>query len=138
LLESSAVQLVDEGLGNGLLDLSAAINTLLGVEGPVATEVPAPNAADGLVDDALDPSAATSTVVSDAEAVGMDHLPEDASDGLVAINTLDVENLILTFALFRITARLIVQRRPFTQLMDIRGILGLTSEQYDYIVSFAA
>jgi subtilisin family serine protease len=138
LLESSAVQLVDEGLGNGLLDLSAAIGTLFGIEGPVATEDAAPNAADGLVDDVSDPSAATGNVVWDEEPVVTDHRTDDASDGLVAINTLDVETLVLTFALFRITARLIVQRRPFGQLADIRGILGLTSEQYAYIDQFAA
>lgn len=57
--------------------------------------------------------------------------------GLAAVNNDDLDTLIATFHLLPITARILIARRPFRQLGDIRGALGLTEDQYDAIANFA-
>jgi hypothetical protein len=58
-------------------------------------------------------------------------------DGLATVNQDDLETLILRFGLARLTARLLLARRPFARLDDIRGILGLTDEQFARIAGTA-
>ncbi|MCI4678166.1 S8 family serine peptidase [Rhodoblastus acidophilus] len=59
------------------------------------------------------------------------------SAGLDAVNNDDLATLIAAFHLLPITARLLIAHRPFSQLDEIRGILGLTDEQFEAIAAFS-
>lgn len=58
-----------------------------------------------------------------------------ATDGLTAVNTLDTHELIHKFQLLPLTAKLLVAKRPFLSLEDLRGTLGLTDAQFTCIAS---
>lgn len=53
-----------------------------------------------------------------------------SGEGLAAINRGDVDALTGRFGILRLTARLLVSRRPVTDITLIRNALGLTAEQY--------
>jgi hypothetical protein len=54
-----------------------------------------------------------------------------ADDAISVINRGDASTLVARFALMLITARLIVAKRPIGSLTEIRGVLGLTDEQFN-------
>ncbi|WP_409328862.1 S8 family serine peptidase [Trujillonella humicola] len=62
--------------------------------------------------------------------------PTAGDGGLVAVNTMDQATLMSSFGLLAFTARLIVARRPFASLEQLRGLLGLTAEQFDRILRY--
>ena len=61
-------------------------------------------------------------------------VPPLSSDPLIVLNTFTVDQLVGTFGLFIITARLIVNRRPIARAKDIQGTLGLSEGQYARLV----
>jgi subtilisin family serine protease len=87
----------------------------------------------GLVDANAALQRALSTIVP---APGPVLPPPSGSTGLQAVNTDDADTLVRRFGLLPITVALLVARRPFQQLEDIRGILGLTDQQYAAIAAF--
>src|SRR5207247_4047790 len=69
-------------------------------------------------------------------SLGDNSYPSSASDGLSAVNDLDPDVLMMQFHLLAITASILVARRPYQQIEEIRGTLGLTDEQYAQIASY--
>lgn len=57
-------------------------------------------------------------------------------NGLVALNEWSADALQGTFGLLPITARIIVARRPFAEIGEVRPILGLSEVQYQRILEF--
>lgn len=100
LIETSSAQLGDSDLGQGLLDIGAALSL-----SAQALQTPEPQG-------------------------------PRAHDGLTAVNSMSIDSLIDTFGLYRITASLLVQRRPYQQLEDIRTTLGMTVEHFDRISAY--
>lgn len=98
-IEGSAVPLAERGLGRGLVDAAAAIQSLAGVP-------------------AMSPSAATPERRAEADLLGM-------------LNSGDAAALVAGLGVLPITARLIVARRPYTDVGQIRGFLGLSDDAFE-------
>jgi subtilisin family serine protease len=54
---------------------------------------------------------------------------------LAALNQDDWQTLVAKFGFAKLTARLLVIHRPFSEIQQIRGTLGLTEEQYLRLIS---
>ncbi|CCV14641.1 S8 family serine peptidase [Mesorhizobium sp. STM 4661] len=59
------------------------------------------------------------------------------SDGLIIINEWSESRLRDTFLLLPISIRIIIARRPFSSLEEVRGILGVSAAQYEQIATYA-
>ncbi len=56
--------------------------------------------------------------------------PQQHQAALDVLNHDDADTLVGRFGILALTARLLVVRRPFASVEQIRGTLGLTEEQY--------
>lgn len=63
--------------------------------------------------------------------------PDGPADGLAAVNQLGADALVALFGLPAITALLLVQRRPYRQLEDLRNTLGMSESCYQRIATYA-
>jgi subtilisin family serine protease len=62
--------------------------------------------------------------------------PGDMPPGLAAVNTRSAGELITLFGLPAITAALLVRRRPYQQLADVRGTLGMSALAFERIANY--
>jgi DNA uptake protein ComE-like DNA-binding protein len=153
MLESSASPLPDQGMGKGLVNAAAAIQQVLSSSVSVGDGLSAINtlSADALVArfgllaitaalliahrpfQRLDDIRGT-LGLTDEQFAALSTPPSspsgDGEDGLEAINTNDAATLVARFGLLPFTAELIVSKRPYRSLEDIRNTLGLTDQQF--------
>jgi subtilisin family serine protease len=110
-IENTATPLPGQGLGYGLINAVAAVAAANSIG----------SAGNGAI---------TSTKVTPRDQSG--------EDGLYILNTQSNDIIISTFDLAKITARIIIAQRPFAHIEAVRGILGMTEQQYQNIVSYPA
>ena len=106
ILAAAATPPPEGGLGAGLIDCGAAVRAAAAA----GERRPARDAGTG----------ASSPARGGTEGSGV----------LAALNESDAEELSARFGITRITARLLVAHRPFQDIQQIRGTLGLQDDQY--------
>lgn len=112
-LDSTAQPLTEPGLGRGLMDAAAALN----LKAPTQ------------------PSSDTPPVVISGGTTPVGTNGAGTVSSLDLLNSAEADDLISRFNLVPFTARLLVARRPYASVDQIRGTLGLTDEQFTRIAN---
>jgi subtilisin family serine protease len=120
-IERGANALTEPGMGTGLCDARNAFELAANAPGSIT----------GRLDDA---PVAPPTGPGGSNGTGATNT---ASTGLQDLNRLDAAALQSKYGLAAITAAILVARRPFAEVAQIRGTLGLTEQQFAAIASGA-
>jgi subtilisin family serine protease len=119
-IESSASPLAERGLGRGLGNAAAAVVSAGGGPAAVTSSV-------GVVP--------ASAPAPPASAPSRARGPARSSGALWALNTADAATLVAQFGMLPFTARVIVARRPYTNVSQVRSVLGLSDAQYQRLTA---
>jgi subtilisin family serine protease len=126
IIEASAKPINHAGTGKGLARVDLALaNVPVPTQGPVVVPVTGGGVTSGKTD--------SSGTVSNGTTTG-----GAISSGLVIVNEWTEDRLRDAFLLLPITIRIILARRPFAALEDVRSILGLSASQYDQIAAYSS
>lgn len=146
VVESSAVPIADRGMGQGLADAAAALRSSSSPPNEVLDLINSAEFATLVTRFRLlaytarilisrRPFASITQLqmlpgLTPEQYSSITNIQSDSTTALALLNSADVANLVSTFGLLAYTARLIIARRPFRRVEEIRGISGLTEEQY--------